>query len=268
MFTIDNYVKAETLEQAYSLNQKKTATILGGCGWLKMGNRSIKTAIDLSALGLDKIEETDTEFKLGCMVTLRQIETNEAINSYFGGAIKESLRHIVGVQFRNCVTIGGSIWGRFGFSDPLTLMLALGAEVQLYHAGKVKLSDFVNMPHDKDILTHVILPKNNQKTHYITHRATATDFPVIACCVSKLPEDFRDNGFRVAIGARPQRASLVLDTNGILNDGITEESANKFADYVADTLNFSSNMRGSADFRRHLTRVLVRRALLALNQEV
>ena len=57
MFTIDNYVKAETLEQAYSLNQKKTATILGGCGWLKMGNRSIKTAIDLSGLGLDKIEE-------------------------------------------------------------------------------------------------------------------------------------------------------------------------------------------------------------------
>ena len=124
------------------------------------------------------------------------------------------------------------------------------------------------MPHDKDILTHVILPKNNQKTHYITHRATETDFPVIACCVSKLPEDFRDNGFRIAIGARPQRASLVLDNDGILNDGITEESANKFADYVADTLNFSSNMRGSADFRRHLTRVLVRRALLALNQEV
>ena len=202
------------------------------------------------------------------MVTLRQIETNEAINSYFGDAIKESLRHIVGVQFRNCVTIGGSIWGRFGFSDPLTLMLALGAEVKLYHAGTIKLSDFINMPYDRDILTHVILPKNKQKTHYITHRATATDFPVIACCVTKLPEDFRDNGFRVAIGARPQRANLVLDTDGILNDGITEESASKFADYVANNLKFSSNMRGSSDFRCHLTKVLVRRALLALNQEV
>ncbi len=267
MFTIDQYIKAESLEQAYSLNQKKTATILGGCGWLKMGNRSIRTAIDLSGLGLDKIEETETEFKLGCMVTLRQIETNDGINNYFGDSVRECLRHIVGVQFRNCVTIGGSIWGRFGFSDPLTLFLALDADVKLYHAGIVKLSDFVKMPYDRDILTHVILPKKKQKTYYITHRATETDFPVIACAVSKLPEDFTDNGFRVAVGARPQRASIVLDADGILNDGITEESAKKFADYVADSLNFSSNIRGSADFRHHLTRVLVRRALLAMNQE-
>lgn len=268
MFTIEQYVKAESLEQAYSLNQKKTATILGGCGWLKLGNRSIRTAIDLSYLGLDKIEQDETCFKIGCMVTLREIETNSDILAYFGDAIKESLRHIVGVQFRNCATIGGSIWGRFGFSDPLTLFLAMDAEVVLYHKGTVKLCDFVNMPHDRDILTHIILPKKSQKTCYITHRATETDFPVIACAVCKLPEGYKDNGFRIAVGARPQRATLVLDTDGLLSDGITEENAQLFADKTADSLNFSSNMRGSADFRRHLTRVLVRRAILALKQEV
>lgn len=30
--------------------------------WLKMGNRNISTAIDLSGLGLDGIQETDEEF--------------------------------------------------------------------------------------------------------------------------------------------------------------------------------------------------------------
>lgn len=269
MFTIDQYVKAQSLEEAYELAQKKTATILGGCGWLKMGRRPIKTAIDLSGLGLDQIEETDTHFKLGCMMTLRQIETSDALTAYFGSCIAECVRHIVGVQFRNCATIGGSIWGRFGFSDPLTLFLALDAEVCLHHGGIIPLREFVQMDYTvRDVLTAVRLPKRGQKAVYLTHRATETDFPVLACAVCKFPADYRDNGFRAAIGARPQRAALLSDPEGILSDGITAESAAAFADYAAEQLQFSSNMRGSADFRRHLCRVLVKRALTALAEEV
>ena len=57
MLKIKNYVKAESLEQAYELNQKRTACVLGGMVWLKMGNRVVTTAIDLSGLGLDTITE-------------------------------------------------------------------------------------------------------------------------------------------------------------------------------------------------------------------
>ena len=110
MFTIKNYVVAESLEQAYELNQKKNNVILGGTAWLKMGNRNIQTAIDLSNLGLDTIEEDDESFKIGCMCTLRQLEVDKNLNSYFDGAIEKSLIHIVGVQFRNCATIGGSVY--------------------------------------------------------------------------------------------------------------------------------------------------------------
>ena len=39
MLKIKNYMKAESLEQAYELNQKRTACVLGGMVWLKMGNR-------------------------------------------------------------------------------------------------------------------------------------------------------------------------------------------------------------------------------------
>ena len=35
MLKIKNYVKAESLEQAYELNQKRTACVLGGMVWLK-----------------------------------------------------------------------------------------------------------------------------------------------------------------------------------------------------------------------------------------
>ena len=47
MLKIKSYVKVNSLAEAYELNQKKTACILGGMVWMKMGNRAISTAIDL-----------------------------------------------------------------------------------------------------------------------------------------------------------------------------------------------------------------------------
>ena len=62
MIKIKEYVMAESLEQAYELNQKKRNCIIGGMLWLKMGNRMVPTAIDLSDLGLNTIEENEEEF--------------------------------------------------------------------------------------------------------------------------------------------------------------------------------------------------------------
>ena len=64
MLKIKQYVKAESLEQAYELNQKKTNRIVGGMLWLKMSTAQIQTAIDLSGLGLDQIEETEDAWKI------------------------------------------------------------------------------------------------------------------------------------------------------------------------------------------------------------
>ena len=253
MFVTQNYIVASALNEAYEWNQKPKSTVLGGCGWLKMGRRAMSNAIDLSALGLNQITETEDCFELGAMVTLRQMETHEGLAAYFGDCIAASVRQIVGVQFRNGATIGGSIWGRFGFSDPLTLFLALGAQVVLYQAGIVALSDFVHMPYDRDILTAIRLPKHGQKAVYLSHRAAATDFPVLAVAVCETAEQ------RVAaVGARPMRAERVV--------GSVDEAAPAFAERCAEELTFSSNLRGSAEYRTHLCRVLVRRAVQALKE--
>ena len=121
MMTIREYKRAETLEEAWQLNQKKANRVLGGMIWLKMENINVGTAIDLSGLGLDTIEETEDNFSIGAMVTLRQLEEHTGLAAYTRGAVKEALRHIVGVQLRNLATVGGSIYSRFGFSDVLTL---------------------------------------------------------------------------------------------------------------------------------------------------
>ena len=124
MITIREYVRPASLEEAWTLNQKRTSRVIGGMLWLKMQNAAVGTAIDLSGLGLDKIEETPEGFAVGAMVSLRALETHAGLNKYTNGAMREALRHIVGVQFRNTATLGGSVYGRFGFSDVLTVLLA------------------------------------------------------------------------------------------------------------------------------------------------
>ena len=80
MYTIQGYEKVKSLEEAYELNQKKSSSIIGGGMWLRLGNRAIGKAIDLSDLGLDKIEETEEAFIIGCMTPLRDIECHEGMN--------------------------------------------------------------------------------------------------------------------------------------------------------------------------------------------
>ena len=259
MLTFSNYQKAANLEEAYEWNQKKTSKIIGGMLWMKMENHNIGTVIDLSGLGLDTIEETEEEFRIGCMVTLRDIETHVGLNEYTNGAVRESVRHIVGVQFRNVATVGGSIFGRFGFSDVLTMFMALDSYVELYKGGIIPLETFAAMKQDNDILVRILVRKKPGLFTYQAMRIQRTDFPVLTCALSQV-----DGEYRAVLGARPARAMIVRDEKGLLADGITEESADAFAAYAAERTPTGSNSRAGAAYRTHLVRVLTRRGLMEL----
>ena len=178
MFHAKEYVKAESLEQAYELNQKRSNVLVGGMMWLKMSSGNRNTLIDLSGLGLDQIEETEDEFRIGCMCSLRQLELHKGLNQYFDGAFRECTRWIVGTQFRNSATVGGSVFGRFGFSDILTCMMVLDSYVELYKGGTVSLEEFAKMKYSRDILVRVIIKKDGRKAAYVSQRRSKTDFPL------------------------------------------------------------------------------------------
>ena len=259
MMTIQKYVRAQSLEEAYELNQKKSNRIIGGMLWLKMTNLNVSTAIDLCDLGLDTIEETEDSFSIGAMVSLRQLELHEGLNAYSQGAIAKAVQDIVGVQIRNLATIGGSIFGRFGFSDVLTVFLSMDTYVELYKGGILTLEEFASQKRNRDILVRIIVKKRPGSFTYLSMRNTRTDFPVLTCAVSCL-----DGTYRASIGARPQNAVLLKDTQGILSDGVNDDTAAAFADFAAEHISVGSNMRGSANYRTHLIRVLTNRALLEL----
>ncbi len=279
MYTIQGYEKVQSLEEAYELNQKKNSAIIGGGMWLRLGSRAIGNAIDLSNLELNRIEETEDEFVIGCMTSLRDIECHEGLNQYFHGMMKEALKGIVGTQFRNTATIGGSLYQRFGFSDPLTAFLALDTTVEMYAGGMIPLDEFVSMNYDRDILVRIHVKKNGRQAAYQSFRNTKTDFPVLAVGVSRLNKQWK-----ITIGARPARAVVAENSEKLseklaesLPESLTESMAEKpaggpagdaaegvireFAAEVSEKVRFGSNMRASGEYRRMLSEVLIYRAV-------
>lgn len=259
MLTIQNYVKAESLEEAYTLNQARSARIAGGMMWLRLGDKKIKTIIDLSNLGLDQIEETEEAFRIGAMCTLRQLELHSGLRDMFGDGIAECVRHIVGVPFRNQATVGGSIYGRYGFSDVLTCLLVLDTYVELYKGGVIPLTEFAAAKKDKDILVSIVIKKDQRRLCYTSMRITQTDFPILACAAAKA-ENNEEQTWYFSVGARPQRAALIEKQWKIRKD-CSEDKLRTYAGEAAETFSYGSNMRGSAKYRKHLAEVLIYRAV-------
>ncbi len=251
MFSIDKYVVAESLEQAYELNKNKRNVIIGGALWLKMGRKKIGTAIDLSSLELNTIQENEESYKIGCMCTLRDIEIHEGLNKSFNSIFSKALCHIVGVQMRNLATIGGSIYSRFGFSDILTALLALDSYVELFKGGIIPLAEYVDMPLDNDILIRIIIKKDGRKVNCLSHRMSATDFPVLTCAVAN-----KKNEWFTVIGARPMKAKLA---SFYLNDNFTKEDIDKAVFNIISSTSFGTNIRGSKEYRQILADVLIKR---------
>ena len=241
-----NYVIAQTLDEAYALNAKKSTVIVAGNMWLRMCGMRRQTALDLSALGLDFIKEDEQGFTIGAMTTLRTMETHPALNAAFGGVFARALEPIVGTQFRNGATVGGSVFSRFGFSDVSTLLLAMGAKVVTHARGEVPLDEFQKEKWDRDILTAIRIEKGRSAA-IESVRLSKTDMPVLVCAASA-----DERGVRVALGSRPARAVIVAE------DARPEE-----LDYMrmAADVPMGSNARASEAYRRKVAPVLMERAV-------
>lgn len=252
MISIREYIAPESIEEAYEiLMSKRNNLILGGCGFIKMGSKSIGTAIDLCNLSLNYIEENEDEILIGADTSLRELEINSIITNYCGGAISQGVSNIVGVQFRNMARVGASVFSRYGFSDLLPPLLVLGAKVRLYNSGVMDLEDFLEKKYEKDILVEIILPKKEGVAVFDCLRKSSGDFPIINGAMFK----GKDGEFKIAIGARPRRAKLAEKTAKALEEGNIE----KAQDIIVEELSFGSNIRGSKEYREDMCKALVAR---------
>lgn len=259
MFALLNLIQPETIEEAYNvLMQRKNNTVLGGCAFLRMGSKRIGTAVELSKLNLNYIEDHGDYVEIGAMTTFRDIETNPIFNKHFNGLLPKSVSNIIGVQFRNIVTVGATVYSKYGFSDIITALLALDTEVELYKAGRMSLEEFLDKPYEKDILTRIFIKKNERKASYENLRNAVSDYPILNVAVSNI-----NNQWKIVVGARPLEAKIAKSASEELsNRNLTVENIEAIANMAAEELSFGTNMRGSAEYRKAVCKVLVKRAVM------
>jgi CO/xanthine dehydrogenase FAD-binding subunit len=255
---ISEYVKPNSIEEAAVLLKScSAAVIIGGGAFLRLSNREVKLGIDLSEAGLDYIVEKDDLIEIGTMTTFRAMEKSDILKDYYDGVIPYVLGKIMGVQFRNVATVGGTLGGKYGFSDFITALLPLEVNVHLYNAGTMSLEDYLKY-REKDIIENLILKKDIIKAVYKDFRNTSTDFPILNVAVA-----VKEGIYKIAIGARPGTAILSLEASEFFN-GLEDKKAGaeKAGEIAAENLQFRSDIRASAEYRKELCKVLVKRALL------
>jgi CO/xanthine dehydrogenase FAD-binding subunit len=259
---IKEYYRPENLEEAYSILGSKDAVIIGGGAFLNLREKEIGAALDLSALKLDYIEESQEEIRIGSMTSLREVETSEILNRIFGSVLRRTVESISGVQLRNTATIGGSVAGKYGFSDILTTLLALEACVELYKGGIMSLEDFMEAKLEKDLIISIIIKKEAVKAAYSSFRNTSSDFPVLNTAVSK-----KDNVLRICVGARPGGAAAVYGAMEYINKvEINEETAARAGEIAAESLRFGTDSRASFEYRKELCKVMVKRCIMEVSE--
>ncbi|AQS59176.1 FAD binding domain-containing protein [Desulforamulus ferrireducens] len=263
MFTIERVLQPATLEEAYQvLNAHVSNTVLGGCAFLRLGSKKIGTAIDLSKLNLDYVLEKAEEIEIGAMTTFRTLETNPTLRECFNGVLPKAVSPIIGVQFRNIVTVGATVYSKYGFSDLLTALLALDTEVELHKGGRMTLIEFLNKSYPKDILTRIFIQKNKRRASYQSLRNSSSDYPILTVAVSEL-----DQKWRIVVGARPLRAQIATKASEALSQSkLSAEDIGQAAALAAEELSFGSNIRGSAEYRKAICPVLVKRGIMEVLQ--
>ena len=255
--TIREYARPDSLDRAYELLMRDEGNaIVAGLTMLKTSDRSIAAAIDLSDLGLDYVREEEGFLKLGAMLALRTLERDERCRAAFSGALARAVEHVGGIQLRSHITIGGTLSLRSAYSELITVMLAVGAEVALYRQGIAPLADFLEQPNGRDIITEVRLPLRAARCVLEGIRTSYLEHPLLCVAAAGSGKDVA-----IAVGARPGRARLAKRAMAAWKIGRDAREAGTIA---SEELDFGDDLQASAWYRRKICASLVAGALDAI----
>lgn len=257
---IDRYEKPSSIKEAYEMiTSTPKAVVIGGGAYIRLGKRHVNLAVDMCSAGLNFINEKDKTIEIGASTTFRQLEKSEIFKSYYDGVIPKTVGVIMGVQMRNLVTVGGTIYGKYAFSDLITTLLALDCSVVFHKKGRIYLQDFLKEKfNDKDILEKIIIQKDKRHAAFQTMKNTSTDFSMINVAVCR-----KNSKYNIVVGARPSIAELAIKAMNYMESSKGDEYDIAIAGEIASKeLIFDSNLRASKEYRKEICSVLVKRALL------
>ena len=246
-----SFQRVSSLEEAYKLVKESPCNkIVAGGLWLKKGNADVDTLIDLSLLGLDKIEDKKEYIEVGAMVTQRQFEKSELVPEMARQAVKS----IMGPAFREIATIGGSVYGKFGFSDVVAGLLGYKVDLVFYPESIISLKEYIKKPGFFDgILTHIRIYKEDLKAFFKKVEITALDYPILNIAVTKGKE------YRIVVGSRPLVALRCEKAEAYMNEGGKDFVI--AAEIAVEELKFGDSIATKGEYRKQLALTYVRRGL-------
>lgn len=264
------YLRADSIEQAIEiLSSNEDAKLLAG-GHSLLPLMRLRLArpsllVDISRVrDLDHVREEGDAVAIGALTTHHEIATSEALQSLCP-ILSFAASEIGDPQVRHVGTIGGSVAHADPASDLPPVLLALGAEMVVRGPGRtvrsVPAASFFLGLFEPDlapneVLTEIRVPKlAGRGWSYIKFHRRAQDWAIVGVAAVA-----GSNGSPAAVALanmadRPFRAAGVEEA---LAGGADPATAASRADEGTSP---PSDAFASAEYRRELAKVLVRRAL-------
>jgi carbon-monoxide dehydrogenase medium subunit len=281
------YFAPRTVTEAITILSKygKEANIIaGGTDLIPLLKRraipSPKYIVDLkgiSELNYVKYDHTDG-LRIGALTTMSDLEESEVIKEKFG-LIYDAAHSIGGFQVRNMATIGGNLCRASPAADMPPPLLALNSDVRIIgFKGErvIPLEKFFIGPGQKDlrfdeILTEIHSPpmEFNMKTTFIKMGRVASDIAKISIAIAMHAEEKVCKDIRIALGSvapTPVRAKKTEEF--LIGKEINDDVIRKAADVLSEEVQPITDVRSTAEYRRQMSKILLRRALLKLLEGV
>jgi aerobic carbon-monoxide dehydrogenase medium subunit len=275
-------LEPRTLDEAVFLLSKapeETRVIAGGQSLLLMIRSGlVMPRFLLSLSNLKELSEItltpEKNVYIGATVTHREV-LNSQLLSQRAAILLQAVFRIGSTPVRNFGTLGGNLCHNEMGSDPPPALLALNASVECVSGRgrrKVPLADFLTDYFETslsadEILIGIEIPSisSNLKTVYLKHTFRSGDLALVGVAAMISMQDGVCEEMRLALGGVgpvPFRASKAekLAQQKRLDKEVIEEVAIAAAD-ASDPI---SDAHASADYRKKMARVFVRRALQGL----
>lgn len=279
MSTELDYLVPVTVDEAVALrtNGPASAFLLGGTDLLpqmRAGRRSPERLVDLKRIPeLDGIrEDADGGLSIGAAVPLADVETHAGVLARFP-LLAECVKTVGAWPLRQRATLAGNICNASPAADAAVALLALDAVVNVASAGgrrAIPIREFFLGPGRTalgpgDLVTDVLLPGSSagfEGAYLRLSRRKGMDLATVGVLVGKssgaLPARWRVGLAAVApTPLRVRAAEKLLEEKGA---GAAREAA---ALSVAACRPIT-DLRGSAEYRREMVGVLVRRGVESL----
>ena len=209
--------------------------------------------------------------RIEAMATIHEVETSPVVREHLP-VLGRACHQVANIRIRHLATIGGNLAHGDHQSDPPGVLVALDAEVELSGSSgtrTLKLADFLLDTYETalepgEMVTAVTVPpvKGRLVGDYLKFTTgSSEERPCAGITALVRLEGDRLVEARLAVGAVAARPLLLCEADP------TEAALESMADRAADDIDPIPDLRGSADYKRHLVRVLGRRALAAVWKE-